>query len=338
MTAASRQRDYAVYDVFTAVGLKGNPVAVVVDSSGLLDDEEAKLNFARWTNLSETVFLYPPTHPEADYKVEIFTPLYRLPFAGHPTLGSAYAWLAAGGTPKREGFVTQECDIGLVQIKSTPATESGSKDFRLAFAAPPFIKEGEVDPALPDRICSTLKLDPKTDVLGARVIDNGPGWIGVHVKDASIVLNQVPPAAGIDFGNLGGALVGIVGEYKYSEPAAAREQRPMFELRAFVSGTSHFEDPVTGSLNAGVAQWLISAGKAPAEGYLASQGFHRSRQGLVYIQTDEQALATQAESGTIWVGGDAVRVVEGRCGSEQGVHGATFAANIIVRSVLGAEG
>ncbi|KAE8267551.1 hypothetical protein A4X09_0g4794 [Tilletia walkeri] len=311
MTSALRQRAYAVYDVFTAVGLQGNPVAVVIDSTGLLDDEETKLSFARWTNLSETVFLHPPSHADADYKVEIFTPSYRLPFAGHPTLGSAYAWLAAGGKPKREGFVTQECDIGLVKIKVTPAAKNESKNIRLAFAAPPFIKEGDVDPAKLAQICSAFKLGPKTDVLGARVIDNGPGWIGVHVKDASIVLNQVPSPSEMDWAALGGSLIGIVGEYKYSEPALANEQRPMFELRALVSGQSHFEDPVTGSLNAGVAMWLISTGKAPAQGYLASQGFHRSRRGLVYINTDEEAEQTQGKTGTIWVGGDAARVIEG---------------------------
>ncbi|KAL9935107.1 hypothetical protein V8E36_006183 [Tilletia maclaganii] len=315
MSTTLRQRQYAVYDVFTAVALKGNPVAVVMDSDGLLHDEAQKLSFAQFTNLSETVFINPPSHPDADYKLDIFTPAYRLPFAGHPTLGAANAWLDAGGKPKRAGFLTQECDIGLVQIKiESPASDAQAEPRprqRLSFAAPPFINEGDIEPDVLRGILTAFKLDPETDVVGSRLIDNGPGWHGIHVRDADLVLNRIPKLADLDLAVLPKVNIGVVGPYKHDKEAQPGEQRPQYELRAIVNRSQSFEDPVTGSLNAGVAKWLISSGHAPAEGYIASQGFHRERQGKVYVQADEQAQASKGNSGTIWVGGDAVKVIEG---------------------------
>ncbi|KAK0555958.1 hypothetical protein OC846_001510 [Tilletia horrida] len=307
------RRAYAVYDVFTSEALKGNPVAVVYDTAGLENDEEAKQAFARWTNLSETVFIYPPTDSEADYRLEIFTPARRLPFAGHPTIGAANAWLDQGGhKPKRDGFLTQQCDIGLVKLKITSLKHGDEAAHRLFFAAPPFIQEGEIEPELLRRICAGLNLDPEKDVLGARLIDNGPGWHGIHLKDASTVLDKVPPPSKIAWGELGDKLnIGLVGEYEHTTPANPGQARPTFEVRAIVNGEGQFEDPVTGSLNAGIAKWLIAAGKAPAGGYIASQGFHRKRAGFVHVETDQEAQDSKGTNGTIWVGGDAVRVVDG---------------------------
>jgi PhzF family phenazine biosynthesis protein len=236
--------------------------------------------FARWTNLSETTFLLPPTAPGADYKVRIWTPGGELPFAGHPTLGSCHAWLAAGGAPQQDGVVVQECGVGLVRIR-----RSGG---RLAFAAPPLRRTGPLDAELLARIVHGLGL-AAADVLQHQWVDNGPGWCAVMLRSAAQVLTVQP-----DWAVLGALKLGLVG-------AQAAGADTAFEVRAFVPDLGVPEDPVTGSLNAGLAQWLIGADLAPPA-YVAAQGAALGRAGRVFI---EQSGAD------IWVGGDVVTCIDG---------------------------
>jgi len=230
------------------VPLKGNPLAVVHGAQGLSDATLAA--FARWTNLSETTFLLPPTDARADYRVRIFTPGGELPFAGHPTLGSCWAWLAAGGVPREAGMVVQECGVGLVRVRRSAQ--------RLAFAAPPLRRSGPVEPALLQRIVAGIGVDA-ADVLHHQWVDNGPGWCALMLRSAAQVLAVRP-----DWAVLGDVKLGLVG----AQPAG---HDALFEVRAFVPTLGVAEDPVTGSLNAGLAQWLIGAGLAPAS-YVAAQG------------------------------------------------------------------
>ncbi len=271
-------RPFHQVDVFTATPLKGNPLAVVHAAKGLSD--EAMAAFARWTNLSETTFLLPPTDPAADYRVRIWTPGGELPFAGHPTLGSCWAWLAAGGRPKAEGHVVQQCGVGLVRVKRDGA--------RLAFAAPPTRRSGPIEADRLARIVSALKIAP-ADVLHHRWVDNGPGWCAVMLRSAAQVLALQP-----DFAAMGDLKLGVVGAHAAGHDAA-------FELRAFIPTLSVPEDPVTGSLNASVAQWLIGAGLAPPR-YVAAQGTALGRAGRVHVQQ---------QGDDIWVGGDVVPLVQG---------------------------
>ncbi len=275
------QRRFHQLDVFSAVPLQGNPLAVVHGALGLSDDTMAA--FARWTNLSETTFLLPPLDPAADYRVRIFTPGGELPFAGHPTLGSCHAWLAAGGVPKSPGTVVQECGVGLVRIR-----RSGHNGGRLAFAAPPLRRSGPLEPELLTRIISGLGVGA-SDVLHHQWADNGPGWSAVMLKSAAQVLAVKP-----NWSVLGDVKLGLVG----AQPAGHDTQ---FEVRAFVPGPPAYEDPVTGSLNAGLAQWLIGAGLAPTA-YVAAQGGALGRAGRVFVSQ---------EGGDVWIGGDVVVCVEG---------------------------
>jgi PhzF family phenazine biosynthesis protein len=268
---------FSQVDVFSSEPLLGNPVAVVHEASGVSDETMAA--FARWTNLSETTFLLPPTDPAADYRLRIWTPGGELPFAGHPTLGSAHAWLEAGGVPAGEDLV-QECGAGLVTVR---------RGKRLAFAAPPLMRSGPVDRADLARIAAALRIDHR-DVLDAAWIDNGPGWVGVLLRDAGAVLALEP-----DFAAFGELQVGVVGPYA-GGPAAV-------EVRAFCPGYGMPEDPVTGSLNAGVAQWL--AGDRLPASYVASQGTALGRRGRVHIETDDDV---------IWVGGDTSTTISGSVG------------------------
>ena len=271
-------RRFHQLDVFSAVPLKGNPLAVVHAAQGLADDTLAA--FARWTNLSETTFLLPPQNPAADYRVRIFTPGGELPFAGHPTLGSCHAWLAAGGVPRTASLVVQECGVGLVRIR-----QQGG---RLAFAAPPLRRTGPIKPALLARIVSALGVAP-ADVLQHQWVDNGPGWCAVMLKSAAQVLAVKP-----DWSVLGDVKLGLVG-------AQAPGAETQFEVRAFVPGLGVPEDPVTGSLNAGLAQWLIGVGLAPPR-YVAGQGHALGRDGRVHVEQ---------QGDTVWIGGDVVTCVEG---------------------------
>ncbi|MDO8419570.1 MAG: PhzF family phenazine biosynthesis protein [Rubrivivax sp.] len=272
-------RRFHQLDVFTAVPLKGNPLAVVHAAQGLSDDTLAA--FARWTQLSETTFLLPPTDAAADYRVRIFTPGGELPFAGHPTLGSCHAWLAAGGVPRAAGMVVQECGVGLVRIRRG---EGG----RLHFAAPPLRRSGPLDAALVQRIATALGV-ARRDVLHHHWVDNGPGWCAVMLHSAAQVLACKPDPA-----LLGEIRLGVVGK----QPAG---HEAMFEVRAFVPSLGVGEDPVTGSLNASLAQWLIGAGLAPPA-YLAIQGTALGRAGRVHV---EQA------GDTVWIGGDVAGCIEG---------------------------
>ncbi len=272
------QRKFHQLDVFSAVPLKGNPLAVVHAAQGLSDATMAA--FARWTNLSETTFLLPPKDAAADYRVRIFTPQQELPFAGHPTLGSCHAWLAAGGVPHNADVVVQECGVGLVKIRRTGA--------RLAFAAPPLRRTGPLDSELLARIVRCLGV-AVSDVLHHQWVDNGPGWCAVMLRSGEQVRSLRP-----DWSDLGDIKLGVVG-------AQAPGSDTQFEVRAFVPGLSVYEDPVTGSLNASLAQWLIGAGLAPAS-YVAAQGWALQRAGRVYLEQ---------QGDTVWVGGDVVACVEG---------------------------
>ena len=265
---------FSQVDVFSAEPLLGNPVAVVHDADGVTDEQMAA--FARWTNLSETTFLLAPADPGADYRLRIWTPGGELPFAGHPTLGSAHAWLEAGGVPAGEDVV-QECGAGLVRIR-----RSG----RLSFAAPPLTRSGPVAEADVAAACRALGIGVD-DVVESAWIDNGPGWMGVLLADAGAVLALDP-----DWAAFGDLKIGVVGPYA-SGPLAA-------ELRAFCPGYGMPEDPVTGSLNAGVGQWL--AGRRLPASYVASQGTALGRAGRVHVETVD---------GQVWVGGDTRTTVSG---------------------------
>jgi PhzF family phenazine biosynthesis protein len=278
-------RPFSQVDVFTSEFLRGNPVAVVHDASGISGEDMAA--FARWTNLSETTFLLPPTQPGADYRLRIFTPGGELPFAGHPTLGSARAWLEAGGVPAASGRLVQECGVGLVTIK-----DDGG---RLAFAAPPLRRSGAVEPAELDAVSASLGLG-KDDVIDAAWVDNGPGWVGLLLQDAEVVLQLKP-----DFAAMGGYQVGVIGPYGEGSGGGAA-----FEVRAFCPDLAVPEDPVTGSLNAGLAQWLIGSGRAPSS-YIAQQGTALGRRGRVHISAD----AAPGNGGEIWVGGETVVGIRG---------------------------
>ncbi len=280
MNAPRRFRFHQI-DVFSAQPLKGNPLAVVHAAVGL--DDATLAAFARWTNLSETCFLLPPTQPGADYRVRIFTPGGELPFAGHPTLGSCWAWLAAGGQPRNADVVVQECGIGLVRVRRG---EQG----RLAFAAPPLRRSGPLEPELLARIVDALGL-PLQAVRHHQWLDNGPPWCGVMLGSAADVLAARPDMARLADTGIGLGLVAA------QVPGAATQ----FEVRAFVPGLGVPEDAVTGSLNAGIAQWLIGAGLAPTQ-YLAAQGTALGRAGRVHVQQ---------QGGDIWIGGDVVACIEG---------------------------
>ncbi len=276
----SELRRFVQVDVFTAVPLKGNPLAVVIDAAGL--DEAQMAAFARWTNLSETTFLLPPTDPAADYRVRIFTPGGELPFAGHPTLGSAHAFLASGGDVKKPGEVVQQCGIGLVRVKREGA--------RLAFAAPPLLRSGPVEDAgLRAQVLRSLRM-AADELLDLVWVDNGPAWMAARLKDAASVRALKP-----DFLAMKGLKLGVVGP----QPAGSETQ---FELRAFVPDIGVAEDPVTGSLNAGVALWLQGAGLAP-ERYIAAQGSQLGRDGRVHVWREGE---------TTWIGGDVAPLIHGQ--------------------------
>lgn len=276
----STTRRFTQLDVFTATALKGNPLAVVHDAQGLTDAQMAA--FARWTNLSETTFLLPPTEPGADYRVRIFTPDRELPFAGHPTLGSCHAWLAAGGVARDAEEVVQQCGVGLVRIR-----RDGS---RLAFAAPPLRRHGAVDEATLAQIARSLGI-PRDAIRASNWVDNGPGWVAVMLGSRDEVLALKP-----DFAAMGDIELGVVAPWPGGEAD--------FEVRAFVPTLGVQEDPVTGSLNAGVAQWLIGAGLAPSR-YVASQGTALGRAGRVFVEQRD---------GDIWIGGDSVVAIAGQVG------------------------
>ncbi len=270
-------RGLAIVDVFTTMPYRGNPVAVVLDGEGL--DGEQMQRLAHWMNLSETTFVLPASDPEADYRLRIFTPVAELPFAGHPTLGSCHAWLAGGGRSKREEEIIQECGAGLIAVHRTPEG--------LAFGAPPVVRGGIVEEQLITRLASLLGIS-REEIVDAQWVDNGPGWVAVMLASAERVRALEPGLIDLD--------VGVVGAYPPGAPEA-------FEVRAFFpKDGSYVEDPVTGSLNASLAQWLIASGRASAP-YVVSQGTALGRAGRVHISQDAD--------GGIWVGGGTVTCVSG---------------------------
>jgi len=271
-------RAFRQVDVFTTTPCLGNPVAVVLEGDGI--EEGDMQRFARWTNLSETTFVLPPMADGADYQVRIFTPSRELPFAGHPTLGTCHAWLSAGGTVSPDGVLVQQCGAGLVPIRQNADG--------LAFAAPPLLRSGPVDDPLVDHLAAVLGIE-RAAIADAQWADNGPGWVAVLLGSAAEVLALRP--------NVTDLYVGVVGPYPPGSPQA-------FEVRAFFptyGGTG--EDPVTGSLNASLAEWLLRTGRASAP-YVASQGAMLGRQGRVHISTDD--------AGAIWVGGGTITCVTGQ--------------------------
>jgi PhzF family phenazine biosynthesis protein len=273
-----KSRAFAQVDVFASERYRGNPVAVVLDGDGV--DDEAMRQFASWTNLSETTFVVPPVSPEADYGLRIFTPGGELPFAGHPTLGSAHAWLEAGGTPASGDVIVQECPLGLVKLRRTGEG--------LSFRAPELLREGPLDEELLGRIARGLRV-AREDIVSHRLVDNGPGWTVVELASARRVLDLEP-----DDAHMGDLKVGVFGRYPAGSPH-------LLEVRAFVAPVGIREDPVTGSLNAGLAQWLIGTGAAPAE-YTASQGTRLGRRGVVTLRGYE---------GEVWVGGVSLTCIRG---------------------------
>ncbi|WP_394790078.1 PhzF family phenazine biosynthesis protein [Rhodoferax sp.] len=304
-------RPFQQVDVFTPTPYQGNPLAVVMDGAGLSDAE--MLRFAQWSNLSETAFVLPPSDAGraagADYRVRIFSPGGEMRFAGHPTLGSCHAWLQAGGHPKAAGFVLQEGQVGLVTIRRV--------DTRLFFAAPP-LKRSPPSPMLLAQVAAALGLKAR-DVLAAQSLDNGSVWLGLLLDNPHTVLQLKPDHVALK--NLGNK-VGVVGIYPAAEappligrsnrearafaksavPEAPSAPEPHLEVRAFGAPVGILEDPVTGSLNASLAQWLIDDGHAP-EQYLVSQGTCMDRSGRIHIERDAQ--------GQVWVGGESVTCISG---------------------------
>jgi PhzF family phenazine biosynthesis protein len=270
-------RQFRQVDVFTATPYLGNPVAVVLGAEGLTDEQMQQ--FAHWTNLSETTFVLASDDAAADYLVRIFMPTGELPFAGHPTLGTCHAWLEAGGQPRTPGLVVQQCGAGLVRVRQD---ENG-----LAFAAPPLLRSGPVEPEVAAHVAEILRVDP-AEIVDMQWADNGPGWVAALLASADAVLAVRPGLTDLD--------VGIAGPYPPGSPAA-------LEVRAFFpkDGVTT-EDPVTGSLNASLAQWLLASGRATAP-YVASQGTALRRRGQVRVSRDDD--------GTVWVGGGTVTCVSG---------------------------
>ena len=270
-------RPFAQVDVFGETACSGNPVAVVLDAEGMSDKEMQR--FARWTNLAETTFVLPPTRADADYGVRIFTPVLELPFAGHPTLGTCHAWLEAGGEARRGSEIVQECEAGLIRIRR--------EEDRLAFEAPPLVRSGPASAEDAAKVAAALGVDPE-EMLAVEWVDNGPGWIVALFESAERVLELRPGALDFD--------LGAAGFHPAGSPAA-------IEVRAWapVNGLAA-EDPVTGSLNASLAQWLVGSGRLAAP-YLAHQGTAIDRAGRIHVSQDPE--------GALWIGGRAETVIGG---------------------------
>ena len=262
--------DFFEIDVFATGAFTGNPLAVICGADGLSGEQMQQI--ASWTNFSETTFLIEPTNPEADYRVRIFTPAEEYAFAGHPTLGTARAWLELGNRPRNQGRVIQECGVGNVEVR----IEGDS----LAFATPPLRRDDQLSLEEKDEVCETFGVE-KQLLVSAAFGDNGPGW-KLALLDGLEALRALEKPA--DCG------------LKVAFAALTGGKDPAYELRAF---TPTFEDPVTGSANGAMAQWLRGRGDVP-ERYTVSQGTALGRDGRVEITDD---------GSDIWVGGRAqVRV------------------------------
>ncbi|MDP3413166.1 MAG: PhzF family phenazine biosynthesis protein [Polaromonas sp.] len=302
-------RAFKQVDVFTAQPYFGNPLAVVLDGDGL--DDASMQRFAQWTNLSETTFVLPPTEASADYQLRIFTPGGELPFAGHPTLGTCHAWLEAGGVPKRKGVIVQQCLAGLIPIRQAGA--------RRAFAAPP-LKRSAPSPAVLAQVAAALGLKAQ-HIIAAQVLDNGPVWLGLLLDSADTVLQIEPdhPAlkkhglkvgvAGVHAARAAPLLIARANRearaFAASAMAAPEETGADFEVRAFAAPIGINEDPVTGSLNASLAQWLMAEGHAP-DHYLVAQGTCLGRAGRVHLSRESAGGTTHT-----WVGGESVTCISG---------------------------
>lgn len=286
------RRAFRQVDVFSPEPLSGNPLAVVHDAEGLSAEEMQR--FARWMNLSETAYLLPPTDLGADYRVRIFTLARELPFAGHPTLGSCHAWLEAGGEPHRPDVVVQECGAGLVPVRRGSSSADLAAGGSLAFAAPPRVRTGPVEPDELAHVATVVGIG-RDEIVEAQWVDNGPGWMAVLLADAEAVLAAEPDFSRHDRG--GTLEIGLVGLYPQGAPCA-------YEVRAVLSDEhgGMIEDPVTGSLNASLAQWLLESGRVRAP-YVASQGTRLGRAGRVRIEQDAD--------GAVWVGGATTTYVTG---------------------------
>ncbi len=304
-----KTRAFKQVDVFTAQPYFGNPLAVVLDGSDL--DDTAMRRFAQWTNLSETTFVLPPTEASADYRVRIFTPGGELPFAGHPTLGSCHAWLEAGGVPKRKDVIVQQCQAGLIQIRRDGA--------RQAFAAPP-LKRSAPSPAVLAQVAAALGLKAQ-HIIAAQLLDNGPVWLGLLLDSADTVLQLEADHLAL---KKYGLKVGIAGAhaaqtapvliaranrearaFSARTTAAPEEAGADFEVRAFAAPMGINEDPVTGSLNASLAQWLMAEGHAP-DAYVVAQGTCLGRAGRVHLSRENVDATSH-----LWVGGESVTCITG---------------------------
>lgn len=274
-----RTRGFAQIDVFSTSPYRGNPVAVVLDGQGLTDEEMQRL--ARWTNLSETTYLLPPTVTEADYRLRIFTPQGELPFAGHPTLGSARAWLDGGGVPRHADRIVQQCAAGLVTVRGG--------DGVLSFAAPPLVRDGALDDACLRQIVAAFGID-RERVVAHQWVDNGPGWAVLQLPTAEEVLALEP-----DLSLIPDAMVGAIGAHPHGSPHD-------FEMRTFAPRCGVAEDPACGSMNAAVGLWLTSTGAAPSA-YRVSQGARLGRAATIEIST--------GTDGTVWVSGATTVCVRG---------------------------
>jgi PhzF family phenazine biosynthesis protein len=271
------KRRFVQVDVFGENPYRGNPLAVIVDAEGLTTSDMQ--TFAKWTNLSETTFLLPPTHASADYRVRIFTPTEELPFAGHPTLGSAHAWLTNGGVPKDGNTIVQDCKVGLIGVRR--------EENSLSFAAPPLLRSGPIDNAVLHEAAESLGIS-RDAIIDAAWIDNGPGWMGILLASADEVLAIQPKPMKLTLGVAG---------------AHTTESRFAYEVRAFYSSNGiTLEDPVTGSLNASLAQWLISSGRFNAP-YLVSQGTAIGYAGVVKVDVDDSQV--------VWIGGNVATCISG---------------------------
>lgn len=271
-------RKYQEVDVFSSTPYLGNPLAIVHDADGLTAEEMQR--FAKWTNLAETTFLLQPQDPGADYRVRIFSATQEFPFAGHPTLGSAFAWLEAGGTPNNKGEIVQECGAGLVTVRVDGQ--------QLAFKAPPMTRFEPIEESLVHQIAAALGMS-RDHIVDTSWLVNGPEWIGVRLASADEVLALNP-----DPKDLGTLCIGVVGPYPSGHPT-------QFEVRAFLGGDPVWEDPVTGSLNAGLARWMFDTGVAQQR-YIANQGTAIGFQGQVHVSI---------KAGDIWVGGQVTSCIRG---------------------------
>lgn len=321
-------RPYKQVDVFSSSPYTGNGLAVVLDGEDLSDAQ--LLAFANWTNLAETVFLLPATHPDADYRARIFTTTTELPFAGHPTLGAAHAWLEAGGVPKNPEALIQECGAGLIEIRRVPGEHPQDPE-SLAFKAPPLMRTGELEDDVLDWALTGLGIT-RDDVLAHQWLVNGPNWAGLLLRDAELVLSLEPDfvaLAGLEIGVIGAHTVGAKQSTSYDpmvhqqRPAGAREElRPVseadvqrsqrfrnvvtgapadYEVRAFCPGEGLQEDPATGSLNAGFGAWLTGSGLAPSS-YTVRQGTRVGRAAIVQVDSDADG---------IWIAGHSMTCIDG---------------------------